>query len=189
MYWIGHEGDAFAFDNESPRHRTFLESFHIGSRLVTCGEYRQFIDDGGYHRPEFWLSQGWNTVQENSWKAPLYWFERDGDWSQFEVMLLAFVIGMLVLPILIDASFYIVLRERFVALHALMVMAMMTSGVTHLLIPPAEFQSDMVMMSWTAVLDQIIFTVRTVLICWPGVTGVISFMAVTLMMNFMVMGM
>lgn len=78
LVWIGHEGDGFAYDNESPRHRVFVEPFQITSRLVTCGEYLAFMADGGYERPELWLSDGWQKVKSEQWKAPLYW-EREGD--------------------------------------------------------------------------------------------------------------
>ncbi len=78
VYEIGFDGDGFSFDNESPRHRVFLEPFELGSRLVTCAEYRQFMDDGGYRRPELWLSLGWATVLERGWQEPFYW-EPDGD--------------------------------------------------------------------------------------------------------------
>jgi ergothioneine biosynthesis protein EgtB len=81
--WIGHEGDGFAYDNESPRHRRFVDAFKLGSRLVTCGEYLQFIEDGGYRKAELWLSEGWNTVQSQEWEAPLYWVKEDGRWMQF----------------------------------------------------------------------------------------------------------
>jgi ergothioneine biosynthesis protein EgtB len=80
---IGHDGEGFAFDNETPRHRTWLEPFRLGSRLVTCAEYLAFIDDGGYERAEFWLSDGWATVQQQRWTAPLYWRREDGAWSIF----------------------------------------------------------------------------------------------------------
>ncbi|MEZ4426427.1 MAG: ergothioneine biosynthesis protein EgtB [Nannocystaceae bacterium] len=70
---IGHDGRGFAFDNERPRHRVFLEPFALAGRLVTCGEYRQFIADGGYARPELWLSDGWDAVRRHGWRAPLYW--------------------------------------------------------------------------------------------------------------------
>jgi ergothioneine biosynthesis protein EgtB len=80
---IGHDGQGFSFDNEQPRHRVWLEPFAIASRLVTCGEYAEFIEDGGYSRPEFWLSMGWTTKQEQKWEAPLYWRKRDGEWSVF----------------------------------------------------------------------------------------------------------
>jgi ergothioneine biosynthesis protein EgtB len=73
---IGHgQADAFAFDNERPRHRQFLEAFALGSKLVTNREYLAFILDGGYKRPELWLSDGWAVVQQERWTAPLYWEE------------------------------------------------------------------------------------------------------------------
>jgi ergothioneine biosynthesis protein EgtB len=83
IYEIGFtQGDGdFCFDNETPRHRVFLESFSLANRLVTCGEYLQFMRDGGYQKPEFWLSAGWATVEENNWCAPLYWEEKSGDWQ------------------------------------------------------------------------------------------------------------
>lgn len=80
IYWIGHEGEGFSFDNEGPRHREFLPPFALASRLVTNGEYLAFIEDGGYERPEFWLSAGWSTLQEQGWKAPFYWERHDGRW-------------------------------------------------------------------------------------------------------------
>jgi ergothioneine biosynthesis protein EgtB len=78
IYHIGHGGDGFAYDNESPRHRVFLEQFELAGRLVTCGEYLDFISAGGYRRPEFWLSAGWQQVCEHGWRAPLHWVDRDG---------------------------------------------------------------------------------------------------------------
>lgn len=75
---IGHEGAGFAFDNERPQHDVMVAPFRIASRLVTCGEYQAFIDDGGYERPEFWLSDGWTLAKD--WRAPLYW---NGDGSVF----------------------------------------------------------------------------------------------------------
>jgi ergothioneine biosynthesis protein EgtB len=80
---IGRAGDGFAYDNESPRHRVFLEAFELATRLVTNGEYLQFMQDGGYDRPEHWLSDGWAAVQEHGWRAPLYWIQRDGQWHLF----------------------------------------------------------------------------------------------------------
>jgi ergothioneine biosynthesis protein EgtB len=70
---IGDAGAGFAFDNERPRHRVFVEPYELATQLVTAGEYCAFIDDGGYRRPELWLSDGWATVQSQSWQAPLYW--------------------------------------------------------------------------------------------------------------------
>jgi ergothioneine biosynthesis protein EgtB len=78
---IGHEGPGFAFDNEGPRHRVYQQPFALANRLVTCGEYLAFMDDGGYRRPEFWLSDGWDTVRAQAWDAPLYWTRSDGGWS------------------------------------------------------------------------------------------------------------
>jgi len=83
IQWLGHTGDGFAYDNESPRYRVFLENFELANRLVTCGEYLAFIDDGGYRRPELWLSAGWQAVGENGWNAPLYWIEQEGQWQHF----------------------------------------------------------------------------------------------------------
>ena len=72
-------GDAadFAFDNERPRHRVLIASHRIASRPVSCGEYRAFVRDGGYRRPEFWLSDGWAMVQAQGWQAPLYWADAE----------------------------------------------------------------------------------------------------------------
>jgi ergothioneine biosynthesis protein EgtB len=78
--WIGHEGPTFAFDNEIPRHRVFCAPFELAHRLVTSGEFLAFIDDGGYKRPELWLSDGWSTVNAQRWESPLYWEKRDGSW-------------------------------------------------------------------------------------------------------------
>jgi ergothioneine biosynthesis protein EgtB len=75
---IGHQGPDFAFDNETPRFPVLLQPFRIASRPVSNGEYQAFIADGGYRRPEFWLSDGWARVQEENWEAPLYWL-KDGD--------------------------------------------------------------------------------------------------------------
>ncbi len=83
IYQIGHQGTGFAFDNESPRHTVYLHDCEICPSLVTCGEYLEFIQDGGYERPEHWLSLGWNTVREQHWRAPLYWRETDQTWQQF----------------------------------------------------------------------------------------------------------
>ncbi len=81
---IGHEGEAFAFDNEGPRHKVWLEPFRLADRPATAGDYAAFIADGGYRRPELWLSDGWGAVQRNAWAAPLYWSaEAEGGWSVF----------------------------------------------------------------------------------------------------------
>jgi ergothioneine biosynthesis protein EgtB len=70
---IGHDGSGFAFDNEQPRHRVFAVAFEIAERLVTNADYRTFVDDGGYRRPELWLSEGWDLCRAQGWGAPLYW--------------------------------------------------------------------------------------------------------------------
>jgi len=80
---IGKENDGFAFDNESPAHKVHLAGTRLAKDLVTCGEYLEFIDSGGYERPEFWLSMGWSEVQSNCWKAPLYWKKQNGQWTMF----------------------------------------------------------------------------------------------------------
>ncbi len=76
---IGHEGPGFAFDNETPRHEVLLRPFRLANRPVTCGEYLDFIRDGGYRHPELWLSDGWAAVQTGGWQAPLYWSELDAE--------------------------------------------------------------------------------------------------------------
>jgi ergothioneine biosynthesis protein EgtB len=83
IHEIGHGGGGFSYDNEGPRHREFLEPFTLASRLVTCGEYLAFMEDGGYRRPELWLSDGWNAVNEQGWRAPLYWRMVDDAWRLY----------------------------------------------------------------------------------------------------------
>src|SRR5262245_58338811 len=80
---IGHDGDGFAYDNEGPRHQALVPAFSLATRLVTNGEYIAFMEDNGYSRPEFWLSLGWMTVNEQRWNTPLYWTRRDGAWWNF----------------------------------------------------------------------------------------------------------
>lgn len=75
---IGHDGHGFAFDNEGPRHKQFLRPFRLANDLVSNADYLRFMQDGGYSRPELWLSDGWDVAQRESWQAPLYWLERDG---------------------------------------------------------------------------------------------------------------
>ena len=77
---IGHDAEGFAFDNEGPCHDVLLQPYRIADRLVTCGEWLAFMADGGYERPDCWLSDGWHTVQAEGWTAPLYWAQRDGEW-------------------------------------------------------------------------------------------------------------
>ncbi len=86
IHQIGHAGEGFAFDNEGPRHEVLLRPFQLASRLVTNAEYLEFMQAGGYEKPELWLSDGWDAVSAQGWKSPLYW-ERsnvngDGPWSE-----------------------------------------------------------------------------------------------------------
>ncbi|MEQ8557016.1 MAG: ergothioneine biosynthesis protein EgtB [Henriciella sp.] len=77
---IGHEGEGFFFDCEGPRHKVWLEPFELANRAVTNGEWMSFVSDGGYERPDHWLSDGWATCQAEGWQAPLYWRFEDGEW-------------------------------------------------------------------------------------------------------------
>jgi ergothioneine biosynthesis protein EgtB len=83
VHEIGHAGNGFAFDNEGPRHRVFVDGFRLASRLVTNGEYLAFVEDGGYRKPALWLSNGWAVVQERRWGAPLYWERTPDGWTEF----------------------------------------------------------------------------------------------------------
>jgi ergothioneine biosynthesis protein EgtB len=83
LHEVGHEGPGFAFDNEGPRHRVWLEPFAIATRAVTCGEYLAFLEDGGYRRPELWLADGFAAVAARGWEAPLYWERDGGAWTIF----------------------------------------------------------------------------------------------------------
>lgn len=85
VYRIGHDGSGFAYDNEGPVHEILLRPFRLASRLVTNGEYLEFIRDGGYRRPELWLSDGWDTICAQHWATPLYWEheEEQAPWQIF----------------------------------------------------------------------------------------------------------
>ncbi len=80
---IGHAGEAFAFDNETPRHRVWLQPYRLASRLVTQGEWAAFIDDGGYHQPRWWLAAGWDWRSALGVEAPLYWQHDGTAWTVF----------------------------------------------------------------------------------------------------------
>ncbi len=80
---VGYHGAGFCFDNEQPRHQVFLTPFELASHPVTHGDFLAFIDDGGYTRPELWLSLGFDIVQAQRWTAPMYWERRDGRWTTF----------------------------------------------------------------------------------------------------------
>ena len=83
QYEVGHAGEGFSFDNEAPRHRVWLDAFRIATHPVTHGDFIDFIEDGGYRRPELWLSAGWDAVNARGWQAPQYWEQRDGAWHTF----------------------------------------------------------------------------------------------------------
>jgi ergothioneine biosynthesis protein EgtB len=85
IYAIGFAGEGFAFDNETPQHKVYLDEFRLASRLVTNGEYLEFMRDGGYSTPTLWLSDGWDTARSNQWATPLYWEQRDGDWWVYTI--------------------------------------------------------------------------------------------------------
>jgi len=76
----GHEGEEFAYDNETPRHKVYLDDFRLASRAVSNGEFINFIEAEGYQDPELWLSDAWKTVCQQQWQAPLYWEHIDGVW-------------------------------------------------------------------------------------------------------------
>jgi ergothioneine biosynthesis protein EgtB len=79
---IGATGAGFAYDNEFPRHKLYLQPFKFASRLVTNAEYLAFIEEGGYDKPELWLSEGWKAIKEGQFNKPLYWERRDAEWWQ-----------------------------------------------------------------------------------------------------------
>src|SRR5262249_22129088 len=79
---LGHDGTGFGFDNEGPRHPAVLAPHRVAAALVTNGDWQAFIADGGYQRPELWMSDGWGTVQQEGWRAPLYWL---GDGEVFDL--------------------------------------------------------------------------------------------------------
>ena len=97
---IGYKGKEFCFDNETPRHKVYLEPFRLASRPVTCAEYLQFMEDGGYSRSELWLSEGWSTVQAERWQAPLYWRRNEGGlWEVFTMHGLVELDDLLATPV------------------------------------------------------------------------------------------
>ena len=83
LYRIGHTGDDFSFDNERPPHNVYIHDFTLASRLVTNLEYQQFIEEGGYRCPEYWLADGWQWLQTEQQGHPLYWVCRDHQWFEY----------------------------------------------------------------------------------------------------------
>ncbi|WP_318036193.1 SUMF1/EgtB/PvdO family nonheme iron enzyme [Halobacillus amylolyticus] len=80
---VGHEGAGFAFDNEGPRHKTYLAPYQLANRPVTNGEFIEFINDQGYETPDYWLSDGWQKVKEEQWGHPQYWMKKDEEWYTY----------------------------------------------------------------------------------------------------------
>jgi ergothioneine biosynthesis protein EgtB len=83
VFRIGALDESFSFDNEGPRHDVLLQPYRLAARPVTCGDYLTFIEEGGYRRPEFWLSDGWALAQSEDWQAPLYWEQKGSEWQIF----------------------------------------------------------------------------------------------------------
>ncbi|WP_417849915.1 ergothioneine biosynthesis protein EgtB [Thalassoglobus sp.] len=83
IHQVGHAGDKFHFDNEAPRHEVLLRDFQLANRLTSNQEYLEFIEDRGYQRPELWLSEGWDAVQQLGWTCPLYWERVNDEWQTF----------------------------------------------------------------------------------------------------------
>lgn len=85
LFEIGNQAESFCFDNETPKHQTYLQPFQLSRSLVTNGEYLEFIEDGGYHTPDNWLSDGWAWVQQSGAQHPLYWLKKKGDWFEYSL--------------------------------------------------------------------------------------------------------
>jgi ergothioneine biosynthesis protein EgtB len=83
VYIIGHQGDAFCYDNEKGNHKVYLQEFEIAEQLVTVGEYQAFIQDGGYTKSALWLDEGWKWVTENNIETPMYWMRKGDNWKLF----------------------------------------------------------------------------------------------------------
>ncbi len=83
IHRIGFDGDGFAFDNERPPHRVFVDRFRIANHLVTNRQYLNFVEDGGYRKPELWLAAGWAIVKDEQRRAPIYWEKNESRWEEF----------------------------------------------------------------------------------------------------------
>ncbi len=83
VYEVGFEGEGFHFDNESGKHKTYVQNFSISKSLITNGEYLEFIEAGGYADFRFWLDEGWHWVNQNKIDSPLYWHEIEGKWHNY----------------------------------------------------------------------------------------------------------
>jgi len=80
LHEIGYRGEAFCYDNETPRHKTYVENYRLASRPVTNAEFLEFINDGAYGRSDLWLADAWKTIQQEGWDAPLHWQRQDDQW-------------------------------------------------------------------------------------------------------------
>jgi len=85
VYQIGFSAEDFSFDNEREKHKVYLHAYKVSNRLVTNGEYLDFIEDGGYENHQYWLSEGWDWIKENKRETPLYWIVKEGNWFTFEL--------------------------------------------------------------------------------------------------------
>lgn len=83
VYEVGHDGEDFGYDNEFPRHKTYIHDFKLANRLVTNGEYLEFMEAGTYSEPKWWLDEGFSTIRDEGWEAPLHWRKVNGEWHQF----------------------------------------------------------------------------------------------------------
>ena len=83
IYEIGYDGEDFCWDNEMSVHKVFLHDFEIADRLITNGEFLEFMQNGGYENYEYWLSEGWEWAKNLDTKAPLYWYQKGGEWYQY----------------------------------------------------------------------------------------------------------
>jgi ergothioneine biosynthesis protein EgtB len=85
VHSIGHQDEYFYFDNEGPRHKVYIEPFRIACRLVTCGEYLSFIENGGYQQASYWLSEAWSKIQTEQIDSPFYWLKKRDGWYQYHL--------------------------------------------------------------------------------------------------------
>ena len=83
VYEVGHPGGSFGYDNEFPRHKTYIHDFHLANRLITNGEYIDFMEQGGYKDPKYWLDEGYAMIIEQGWDSPLYWIKKSDMWFHF----------------------------------------------------------------------------------------------------------
>ncbi len=80
LYRLGYPGKDFCYDIELPEHKVYLNDYKIDAFPITCAQFTEFIEAGGYQNFKYWLSDGWSTVQKNKWESPMYWYKKDGQW-------------------------------------------------------------------------------------------------------------